>query len=78
MESVEHQRCDDMKEESEGGRVDTGEPSILSYPILSSPVLPSPLTCDFLEWISITEIPTLLNRDARYPVCLAVGRNTIT
>jgi hypothetical protein len=50
----------------------------LSYPILSYPVLPSPLTCDFLEWISITEIPTLLKRDARYPVCLAVGRNTIT
>jgi hypothetical protein len=43
MESVEHQRCDDMKEESEGGRVDTGEPSILSYPILSCVTLSSHL-----------------------------------
>ena len=26
--------------------------------------LSSPLTCDFLEWISITSMPTLLNRAA--------------
>ena len=37
----------------------------MSYPITSCNVFKQ--TWDFLEWISITSIPTLLNSDAMYP-----------
>jgi hypothetical protein len=37
----------------------------MSYPITSCNVFEQ--TWDFLEWISITSMPTPLNRDAMYP-----------
>ena len=39
---------------------------MISYPVMSHDVIKQ--TWDFLEWISMTSIPTLLNSDAMYPV----------